>query len=49
MRRDGRQGVMVLRDGRKVFQPVRVAASDRRLAVIAEGLATARVRPWTSR
>ena len=50
VRRDGRQGVMVLRDGRKVFQPVRVAASDGTLAAIAEGLDTdTRLAAWTSR
>jgi RND family efflux transporter MFP subunit len=50
VRRDGRQGVMLLRDGRKVFQPVRVAASDGKLAVIAEGLDQgAKLAAWTSR
>jgi RND family efflux transporter MFP subunit len=50
VRRDGRQGVMVLRDGRRVFQPVRVAASDARVAVIAEGLAQGtELAAWTSR
>ena len=50
VRRDGRQGVMVLRDGRKVFQPVRVAASDGTFAAIAEGLDTdTRLAAWTSR
>ena len=50
VRRDGRQGVMMLRDGRKVFQPVRVAASDGRLAVISEGLDQgAELAAWTSR
>jgi HlyD family secretion protein len=50
VRRDGRQGVMLLRDGHKVFQPVRVAASDGKLAVIAEGLdAGTRLAAWTSR
>jgi hypothetical protein len=40
---------MLLRDGRTVFQPVRVAASDGRLAVIAEGLAQgAELAAWTS-
>ena len=49
VRRDGRQGVMLLREGRKVFQPVRVAASDGRLAVIAEGLDQgAKLAAWTS-
>jgi HlyD family secretion protein len=50
LRRDGVQGVMVLRDGRKVFQPVRVAASDGRFAVIAQGLDQGtRLAAWTSR
>jgi RND family efflux transporter MFP subunit len=50
VRRDGVQGVMLLRDGRKVFQPVRVAASDGKLAVIAEGLDQgAKLAAWTSR
>lgn len=49
VRRDGRQGVMLLRDGRKEFRPVRVAASDGRLAIIAEGLDPgARLAAWTS-
>jgi HlyD family secretion protein len=50
VRRAGRQGVMLLRDGRKVFQPVRVAASDGRLAVIADGIDQgAKLAAWTSR
>jgi HlyD family secretion protein len=50
VRKDGQQGVMLLREGRKVFQPVRVAASDGRLAIIAEGLDTgAQLAAWTSR
>ncbi len=50
VRNDGRQGVMVLRDGRRVFVPVRVAASDGEHAVIAEGLDQgARLAAWTSR
>lgn len=50
LRRDGRQGVMLIREGRAVFQPVRVAASDGRIAVIAEGLDTgAQLAAWTSR
>ena len=49
VKRGGSQGVVVLRDGRKVFQPVRVAASDGRLAVIAEGLEEdAKLATWTS-
>ena len=50
VRRDGRQGVMMVRGGRKVFQPVRVGASDGRFAVIAEGLDQgAELAAWTSR
>jgi RND family efflux transporter MFP subunit len=50
VRRDGRQGVMVLRDGRTLFQPVRVAASDGRQAVIADGLDQgAKLAAWISR
>ena len=49
VRRDGVQGVMLVRDGRKVFQPVRVAASDGKLAVISEGLDQgAQLAAWTS-
>jgi hypothetical protein len=41
---------MLVRAGRSVFQPVRVSASDGRLAVIAEGLDTgAQLAAWTSR
>jgi len=48
--REGRQGVMLLREGRKVFQPVRIGASDGKLAVIAEGLGQGeRLAAWTSR
>jgi multidrug efflux pump subunit AcrA (membrane-fusion protein) len=48
--REGRQGVMLLREGRKVFQPVRIAASDGKHAVIAEGLDQgAKLAAWTSR
>ena len=48
--KNGRQGVMLVRAGRSVFQPVRVSASDGRLAVIAEGLDTgAQLAAWTSR
>ena len=48
--RDGRRGVVVMRDGRALFQPVRVTASDGRLAVIAEGVdAGTRLAAWTSR
>jgi RND family efflux transporter MFP subunit len=48
--RDGQQGVMLMREGRKVFQPVRIAATDGKLAVIAEGLDPgAKLAAWTSR
>ena len=50
VRRNGVQGVMLLREGRAVFQPVRVAASDGRIAIIAEGLDQgAELAAWTSR
>jgi HlyD family secretion protein len=50
VRNGGQQGVMLLRDGRKVFQPVRVAASDGQIAIIAEGLDRgAQLAAWTSR
>lgn len=50
VRRDGLQGVFIVRDGRTVFQPVRIAASDGTLAIIAEGLAQgAELAAWTSR
>ena len=50
LRRDGQQGVMLLRDGRKEFRPVRVAASDGKIAIIAAGLDHgARLAAWTSR
>lgn len=43
------QGVMLLRDGRAQFQPVRIAATDGKLAVVAEGLAPDdRLAAWTS-
>lgn len=49
VRREGQQGVMLERDGRKVFQPVRVAASDGTLAIV-DGLdAGAKLAAWTSR
>ena len=48
VRRDGRQGVYVLREGRRTFQPVKVSASDDTLAIV-EGLdAGARLAAWTS-
>jgi HlyD family secretion protein len=50
VRVQGRQGVMIMRDGRKEFQPVRIAASDGERAVIADGLDDgARLAAWTSR
>ena len=50
VRRDGQQGVYVVRDGRKAFQPVRIAASDGTLAVVSEGLDSgAQLAAWTSR
>jgi RND family efflux transporter MFP subunit len=49
VRREGRSGVMVMREGRKVFQPVSVGASDGTRAVIAEGLDQgAQLAAWTS-
>jgi hypothetical protein len=40
---------MLVRDGRTVFQPVRIAASDGRLAIV-HGLGTgAKLAAWTSR
>jgi RND family efflux transporter MFP subunit len=49
VRRDGQQGVMLVRDGHTVFQPVRIAASDGRLAIV-HGLGTgAKLAAWTSR
>jgi RND family efflux transporter MFP subunit len=50
MQREGRTGVMVIRDGRAAFQPVSVAASDGQLAIIAEGLHPGSLlAAWTSR
>jgi RND family efflux transporter MFP subunit len=49
VRVQGRQGVMIVRDGRKMFQPVRIATSDGERAVIAAGLDDgARLAAWTS-
>ena len=49
VRRDGQQGVMLERGGRKVFQPVRVVASDGSLAIV-DGLdAGAKLAAWISR
>jgi len=49
-RSKGVQGVMVMRDGRAQFQPVRVGATDGRLALIASGLEEGtRLAAWTSR
>lgn len=50
VRADGQQGVMVVREGRKQFQPLRIAASDGKLAVVASGLEKgASLAAWTSR
>lgn len=50
VRLDGRVGVHVLRGGRRVFQPVRIAAADARVAIVAEGLAHGtQLAAWTSR
>lgn len=50
VRLEGQQGVYVLRDGRKVFQAVRIAASDGTVAIVAEGVGSgARLAAWTSR
>jgi HlyD family secretion protein len=47
---EGRQGVMLMREGRARFQPVSVAASDERFAVIASGVGEGeRLVLWTSR
>jgi RND family efflux transporter MFP subunit len=49
VRRDGAQGVMLVREGRAVFHPVRVAASDGRIAIV-HGLENgAKLAAWTSR
>ena len=49
VQRDGQQGVMLVRDGRKVFQAVRVTASDGSTAIV-EGLGSgAKLAAWTSR
>ena len=46
-----KQGVMLIRDGKPVFQPVRVAASDGRFALVASGLdeGVRIAAAWTSR
>jgi RND family efflux transporter MFP subunit len=47
---NGQQGVMIVRDGRRQFQPVRIVASDGALAVVASGVEEgARLAAWTSR
>jgi hypothetical protein len=47
--RDGQQGVFVMRDGRKRFQPLRIAASDGTIAIVADGLDSgAKLAAWTS-
>lgn len=46
----GEQGVMIVRDGRRQFQPLRIGASDGTLAVVASGLEKgASLAAWTSR
>lgn len=50
VRREGQQGVYVLREGRRQFQPLRIAASDGTLAIVAEGLNPGeKLAAWTSR
>jgi hypothetical protein len=49
VRHDGQQGVFVMRDGRKRFQPLRIAASDGTIAIVADGLDSgAKLAAWTS-
>ena len=49
VQRDGQRGVVLARDGRRVFQPVQVVASDGKLAIV-EGLdAGDRLAAWISR
>jgi RND family efflux transporter MFP subunit len=46
----GMQGVMIVRDGRKQFQPLRIAASDGTHAVVVSGLEKGtKLAAWTSR
>jgi HlyD family secretion protein len=50
VRRRGVEGVMVVRAGQPVFQPLTIAARDARHAVVASGLLKVdRLAPWTSR
>jgi multidrug efflux pump subunit AcrA (membrane-fusion protein) len=49
VRRDGAQGVMLVREGRAVFHPVRVAASDGRIAIVHDLENGAKLAAWTSR
>jgi RND family efflux transporter MFP subunit len=50
IRVQGREGVMVVRDGRREFQPLTIAARDAAFAVVATGLEPAeRLAAWTSR
>jgi len=49
VRRDGQQGVYLVRDGRKVFQVLRISASDGTVAIVSEGLDQGAVlAAWTS-
>lgn len=50
VRRDGQQGVFIVREGRRVFQPLRIAAADARIAIVAEGIDQGtQLAAWTSR
>lgn len=50
VRVQGREGVMVVRDGRREFRALAIAARDARFAVVASGLDNAeRLAAWTSR
>lgn len=49
VRRDGQQGVYLVRDGRKVFQVLRISAIDGTVAIVSEGLDQGAVlAAWTS-
>lgn len=50
VRREGAQGVYVLREGRREFRPLHIAASDGQFAIVAQGLDSGeRLAAWTSR
>jgi RND family efflux transporter MFP subunit len=50
VRVQGREGVMVVRDGRREFQPLTIAARDANHAVVSAGLENVeRLAAWTSR